>query len=695
MQKKMYFRRLIASVSYILQSPIIQTIIMITKETIDEIMLAAKIEEVVNDFVPLKKRGQNYVGLCPFHQDKTPSMSVSPRLGIYNCFVCDNKGGPIQFIMNHEQATYPEALRYLAAKYGIAIKEEREKTVEEKAALSLQDSLFIVNQFAEQYFHEQLLNSPEGQNIGLAYFEERGIPQNIIEKFKLGYCPEGWTKFTETAKMKGHAEEFLLKLGLSKKSEAGKVFDFFHGRVIFPIHNTIGKCVGFGGRTLKSDKKIAKYFNSPESEIYHKSNILYGFHLAKKAIRAANNVYLVEGYTDVISLHIAGVENVVASSGTALTQGQIKLVASQTQNITVLYDGDTAGIKASLRGIELLIEQGLNVYVVPLPEGEDPDSFARKSNDNTFQQYLKDEAVHFIYYKAKIGMIEAGNDPLKKAQVIHDIVKNIAFIRDNITRAFYIKECANIFQIPEEDLNIELRKAVVSHYKATPQATTETAPIPEFPPEPSSTENATAQAVIPEIAPVRNSLFLIEEKLIHLLLKYGMYEITVVTNNDTKAPVLGMLRIDQYIFNELYKEEISIANPVLQQLFLAYEEAAPNCTNQEEIKRYFTTHPNNEIASVAIRLLMENESEISPNWKNRFDVATNSSNNNVFKLNKEVESTLTLFKLQIIEKYIALMQEELQEDYPDETIDIIMRKYSLLLKKREQLSRITNTIIIK
>ena len=398
---------------------------MISRQTIDEILLVAKIEDVVQDFVALKKRGQNWVGLCPFHDDRNPSMYVSPRLGIYKCFVCNAGGNAVNFLMEYEKISYPEALRYLAKKYNIQIQEERELSDEEMLEKTEKDSLFALNAFAENYFVEQMHNTETGQAIALSYFKERGYNNATIQHFRLGYNPDEWDAFTQEAIKNGYKIDHLLKVGLTKKTENNKLFDFYRGRVIFPIHNTMGKIVGFGGRTLKKDDKIAKYFNSPESEIYHKSNILYGFYFAKKAIRAKDNVYLVEGYTDVISLYQAGIQNVVASSGTALTEGQIKIILSQTQNITILYDGDKAGIKAALRGVDMLLPTGLNVQVVLLPDGEDPDSFVKNKRDSEVADYLENNAVNFLLFKAELLSKEAGKDPIKRAEVVSEIVKTL------------------------------------------------------------------------------------------------------------------------------------------------------------------------------------------------------------------------------------------------------------------------------
>jgi len=368
--------------------------------------------------------------------------------------------------MYHEKISYPEALRYLAKKYNITIEEDAKKTTEEIEEESKKESLLLVNQFAENYFIEQLFDTEDGRNIALSYLKKRGLNEASIKKFKLGYNPEGWDAFTQIALKKGYKKEQLLTLGLTKESENGKLFDFFHGRVIFPIHSPLGKTLGFGARTLKQGEKIAKYFNSPESEVYHKSDILYGFFFAKKAIRAHNNVYLVEGYTDVISMFAAGMENVVASSGTALTKGQIKLLAMQTQNITLVYDGDAAGIKASLRGIDMLLENELNVQTIMLPEGEDPDSFARKTSPEELKAYFRENSISFIHFKAKILFEEAGNDPMKRTGVVNEIIQNVADIPDTVARAFYIKECVEIFQLSKKMLSAQLRKAILEKHKS-------------------------------------------------------------------------------------------------------------------------------------------------------------------------------------------------------------------------------------
>jgi len=665
---------------------------MISKKTIDEIMMTAKIEEVVGDFVSLKRRGQNWVGLCPFHDDKNPSMYVSPRLGIFNCFVCDTKGNAVHFIMEHEKITYPEALRYLAKKYNITIEEEADKTKEEIEEDTKKESLLLVNQFAENYFVEQLFDTEEGRNIALSYFKERGLNEAIIKKFKLGYNPESWDAFTQFALQHGHKKEQLIALGLTKESENGKLFDFFHGRVIFPIHSALGKTLGFGARTLKQGEKIAKYFNSPESEVYHKSDILYGFYFAKKAIRALDNVYLVEGYTDVISMYAAGIENVVASSGTALTKGQIKLIATQTQNITLVYDGDPAGIKASLRGIDMLLESGLNVQTVLLPDGEDPDSFARKTTQEELKGYFHDNSVSFILFKAKILSKEAGNDPMKRAGMVNEIIQNVADIPDAIARAFYIKQCAELFQLPEETLNAQLRKAVWKKHEALKDKRTDGL---------GDEKREEQKEIMKVVEPLPrqhkletdNRLEEIEKNIILLILKYGMFEIDVQEVAENGDPYFVKTRIDQYIFDEFHHQQIQFSNPLFQKIYFEYSEIAKAAANQDVIKSYFSTVEDKEIADFVIVHLLNDDPEISEQWLSRFDIVTRSIGNNIHKLNNAVEETILMFKLRIIEEYRKLIFREIEENTDEKLEKKMFQKLQQLLKRREEIANLLGAVI--
>lgn len=431
----------------------INEITMIDQATIDRILDAAQIVDVVSEFVTLRRRGVNYIGLCPFHNEKTPSFSVSPSKGLCKCFSCGKGGNVVHFIMEHEQLSYYEALKWLARKYNIEVK-ERELTEEEKQASNLRESLFVVNQFASEYFQNVLYNVEEGQRIGMTYLRSRGFRDDIIKKFQLGYSTDNRDALARTAIEKGYKPEFLEKTGLCYRKDDGTLRDRFWGRVIFPVHTLSGKVVAFGGRVLNAATKNVqmKYVNSPESEIYHKSRELYGIYFAKQAMVRQDRCFLVEGYTDVISMHQSGIENVVASSGTALTSDQIRLIHRFTNNITVLYDGDGAGIKASIRGIDMLLEEGMNVKVCLLPDGDDPDSFARKHNATEYQAYINDHEVDFIRFKTDLLIEEAGKDPIKKANLITSIVKSISVIPDSITRNVYIRECSEMLRMEERVL---------------------------------------------------------------------------------------------------------------------------------------------------------------------------------------------------------------------------------------------------
>ncbi|NJL75382.1 MAG: DNA primase [Saprospiraceae bacterium] len=433
---------------------------MIPQQTVQEIMETAKIEEVIGDFINLKRRGVNLIGLCPFHGEKTPSFTVSPTKNIYKCFGCGKGGNAAQFIMEHEQYTFPEALRYLAQKYGIELAEQ-EISQEARESFQLQDSLFIINQFAAHFFENQLINTEKGKHIGLSYFQERGFREHTIKKFNLGFAPEQYDALTKVAQQNGYNIDLLRKLGLTTNNDR----DFFRDRVMFTIHNLSGKPIAFAGRTLQKDKKVPKYINSPETEIYVKNKVLYGIHLAKQAIRKADECILVEGYTDVISLHQAGIENVVASSGTSLTIGQIQLIKRYTPNIKILYDGDSAGINAALRGLDLILEQDMNVKVVLLPPSEDPDSYVQKVGSTGFENYIDQQAKDFIFFKTNLLIAASANDPIKKTLLIQDIVGSIAKISDPIKRSLYVRECADLMNVKEILLIEEVNKLLQRQFK--------------------------------------------------------------------------------------------------------------------------------------------------------------------------------------------------------------------------------------
>jgi len=483
---------------------------MIQKSTIDQVFDAARVEEVIGDFVQLKKSGSNYKGLSPFSDERTPSFMVSPVKQIWKDFSSGKGGNVVAFLMEHEHFSYPEAIKYLARKYGIEI-EETEQTDEQKQQADERESMYLVSEFAKDYFKRQLLKTETGKAIGLSYFKERGFTKETIEKFGLGYSPDVWDAFTSEAIKQGYKLEFLEKTGLSIVKEE-KQFDRFKGRVMFPIHSMSGRTLGFGGRILTNDKKAAKYLNSPESDIYHKSKVLYGIYYAKQSIAKEDNCYLVEGYTDVIQMHQAGIENVVSSSGTALTSEQIRLINRLTQNITVLFDGDAAGIRASIRGIDLILEQGMNVKVCGFPEGEDPDSFAKNNTENDIKEYLEHNSKDFISYKASLLVNEAKGDPIKKAGVIRDMVNSIAKIPDRIQQEIYLKECARIMEISENVLYSTLAQISA---KANNDASKKTASAPK------------EMSVVKDLPTNRvkiNQQHQLERYIISLLIQFGSQE---------------------------------------------------------------------------------------------------------------------------------------------------------------------------
>ena len=483
---------------------------MIDQHTIDRIIDAANIVEVVSDFVTLRRRGANYVGLCPFHDEKTPSFSVSPARGICKCFSCGKGGNSVHSIMEHEQVSYYEALKYLARKYNIEI-QERQLSEEEKQRKTDRESMLIVNDFAQKFFATNLLENAEGRSIGLGYFRERGFGEDIIKKFGLGYSPDKRDALAQEAVRKGYKKDYLVKTGLCIESQQGSLYDRYKGRVIFPIHSLSGKVIAFGGRILKKDDKAAKYVNSPESEVYHKSDVLYGIYHAKQAIVKNDFCYLVEGYTDVLSMHQAGIENVVASSGTSLTPGQIRLIHRFTNNITVLYDGDAAGIKASLRGIDLILQEGLNIKVVLLPDGDDPDSFSKKQSAADFTAYIKAHETDFIRFKTNLLLEGAGNDPIKRATLIGDIVRTIAIIPDNILRTIYVQDCARLLSVDEKMLMREVnnihrdkREQEIANTanKYRQQREKQTYPSPSYPQQAAPTEATPRGSEIPPQQPL-------------------------------------------------------------------------------------------------------------------------------------------------------------------------------------------------
>ncbi len=568
---------------------------MIDQTTIQKIFDTADIYEVVSDFVSLKKRGVNYVGCCPFHNEKTGSFTVSPAKGIYKCFGCGKGGNAVNFIMEHEQLSYVEALRWLAAKYNIII-EEKELSEQERQEKSERESMLIVTNYAEEFFVDQLWHTDEGQSVGLGYFRQRGLDDETIRKFGLGYCPEVWDGFTKSALQKGYKQDFLVKTGLTIESDRG-LFDRFRARVMFPVRDLAGKIIAFGGRIMTNDKKSAKYLNSPESEIYHKSRTLYGIFFAKRSIVQHNRCYLVEGYLDVISFHQKGIENTVASSGTSLTVEQIRLIRRLTSNVTIIYDGDAAGIKASLRGIDLVLEEGLNVRVVSLPEGEDPDSFAQSHTATEVLEYITDHETDFIHFKTKLLLEQAGNDPIERAKLITDIVKSISLIPDNITRSVYVQETASRMKVEEKVLYNEIAR--IRKVKNGESAAPLPYKIAEQQPSVVISERSKAYDV--------TSCETEEMMLIRYLLLFGSLEFY----EEKQEGATYSVSVGEYIISELAEDELLMLNPRFREIQSEYRR---NFRSEGFIPaKYFIGHPDPEISAIVADILSE-PYELSKIW---------------------------------------------------------------------------------
>lgn len=693
---------------------------MIDQATIDRILEAADIVNVVSEFVTLRKRGVNYVGLCPFHDDKSPSFYVSPAKNICKCFACGAGGTPVHFIMNHEQLSYYEALRFLAKKYNIEI-QERELTEQEKQARNERESMLIVNNWAANYFQQNLHEQAEGRSVGLRYFAERGLREEMIRKFQLGYSLDQRDALFRSATAAGYKPSYLEKTGLVIRYDNGRVNDRFRGRVIFPVHTLSGKVVAFGGRILKKDEKAAKYVNSPESEIYHKGNELYGLYFAKQAIVKKDRCFLVEGYMDVIGMHQVGIENVVASSGTALTGGQIRLIHRFTGNITVLYDGDAAGIKAALRGIDMLIEEGMKVKVVLLPDGEDPDSFARRGA-SAFDTYIQEHETDFIRFKMQLALQDAANDPIKRTALISDILRTIALIPDNIARAVYLRECSETMAIDEQILLNEVNKlrqqkkqqggyssptprplptptdssAPADSALAPPegmlppivpptQAEAPSSPIepPAFDQIPLEEEVALQQQPQPSPAPtpmIASRFEQYERPIARYVVRYGERIIFDYEDEETGQPV--QMRLAEYVQFDLSRDEIEIENPLYRQLV---EEAAAHCKEEGfSASRYFLSHPDLKISMLAANL--ESDKYHLSNYHSRFQTIEQESD----RLDYNVPQMLYALKEAHIQQEIKDMQKLLKEAQAEgsmERIMELMKQLSLLNDIRRQLCK--------
>ena len=576
----------------------------ISQDTVQQILQAADVTEVVGDYVSLKKRGANMMACCPFHNEKTPSFYVSPSKGIYKCFGCGKAGDSVRFIMDIEGIGYPEALKHLAKKYGIEVA-EKEVTSEEQQAQNEKESLYIVLDFASKYYQDQLWKTPEGESIGQSYFKERGFNHTTIHKFDLGYSPEGWDTFTKHAIKNGFSVDILEKAGLSIVKEGKEPIDRFRGRVIFPIHNVGGKPIAFGARILKKDPNAPKYLNSPETGVYHKSNIVYGILQAKNPIRIEENCFLVEGYTDVVSLNQAGIENVVASSGTSLTKEQIQLIRRFSNNITVLYDGDTAGIKASLRGIDIILEEGLNVKAVVFPDGDDPDSYVQKVGSQAFKEYVKNTQKDFIRFKTEISLKDVGHDPIKRAELIKDLVETISKIPDSIKRSVFYQEVATLMGIEERILitegnKISLKKVADTEKGKQRQSRTQQVGDLDVLVE-KSTETQVSIQEKSEVS--RSAISYQEEECVRLLVCYGnsVLEHNTVENIDYK--------LTDYVFNEI--KDITFETPAYQKILNIFREFYQRSEIPET--SHFTSHQDEEIQQLVSTWLLT-PYQLSENW---------------------------------------------------------------------------------
>lgn len=688
---------------------------MIDKQTVDKILDAAQIVDVVSDFVTLRKRGVNYIGLCPFHDEKTGSFTVSPAKGIFKCFGCGKGGGPVHFIMEHEQLDYPGALKYLAKKYHIEVV-EKELTPEEQQSQSDREAMFALNTWAQAYFTKQMNETDEGRAIGLSYFHSRGFTDETIEKFGLGYCLDKSDMMTMTALNSGYKADFIEKCGLGNRRDNGTWYDRFRGRVMFPVHTLSGKVVAFGGRVLKKDDKTAKYVNSPESEIYHKSNELYGIYFAKQSIVKQDRCFLVEGYTDVISMHQAGITNVVASSGTSLTPGQIRLIHRFTPNITVLYDGDAAGIKASIRGIDLLLEEGMNVKVVLLPDGEDPDSYAQNNNASDFIDFIDKNQVDFIRFKIQLLLDEIGNDPIKKAGLIQDVVHSISLIPDNIVRSVYAKECATQLDIDEKVVLAEIQKILrarrekelvrKSNGDYTPQsyATEEKHDTNPLYRQENVGSNGESQTVNPQLSTFGSQFDKEEMNILRYVVRYGGEVLFEVGDGQFQT-------VSEFVVASLVDLEMDggkiFHNPLHQRMLDCVREV--KAEDNFNAAKHFTNHIDPEISAKAAELLTDKytlskihtkQDEYTGDPTNLKAVQDHHAKLELQRkeiLAREVNTVIHEYKAAIIserEREIDQKIKQAQESKNFDEIMDLMRQKQAMIEHKKELSKETGGRVI-
>ena len=640
---------------------------MIPKDTVDKIIETSRIEEVVGDFVSLKRRGTSMIGLCPFHNEKTPSFHVSVGKGIFKCFGCAKGGDSVRFIMEHEKATYPEALRYLANKYSIEIAEV-ENTPEEQAVNDKRESLYIVSAWAAKFFQQQMLETDEGKSIGLSYFKERGFRDDIIKKFELGYSPDVWDALTQNGLTEGYNIQFLEETGLTIRKENDKFYDRFRGRVMFPIHSFTGRVIGFGGRTLKTDKAVPKYVNSPESDIYHKSNVLYGLFFAKKSMRDEDNCYLVEGYSDVLSVHQAGIENVVASSGTSLTIEQIRMIGRFTKNITILYDGDDAGIKASLRGLDMILEEGLNVKIVLFPDGDDPDSYVQKFGSAAFKSHIEGSKKDFILFKTSILLRDAGNDPIKRAGIIREVVESIAKIPDGIKASVFVRECSSLLQIEERVLISELNKIRLGKLKKDTNFNPQQVQ-PELVQDPDILE----QTGISDTDETQ------EKEIVRLLLNYGHELVHWDDITDTY--------IAPYIISNL--ADVTFEHPLCIQIIEEYKKQLENGELPSE--QDFIKNSDHQIADLAIAMV-SSPYILSENWyaKRKIYVKNEAEN-----LKSTILGGIFHLKKRKVDRILRKIRDEIQAEQDADNQAILMRRYMQVKEVEKGISLFLGSVILK
>ena len=653
---------------------------MIPRETINQIIETARIEDVVGEFVTLRKRGSNLIGICPFHKEKTPSFNVNSARNIFKCFGCGKAGDSVRFIMEHEHYSFQEALRYLAKKYGIKI-EEREQTPEELAAQNERERMFNINSFAQEYFSNIMMTSDEGQSVGLAYFHERGFRDAIINRFQLGYCPNSGSAFTEYAMQHGYDKDLLIKVGLTGSYE-NRLYDRYQGRVIFPIHNLTGKVIGFGGRILTKEKTKAKYVNSPESEIYNKSQTLYGIFFARNEISRLDNCILVEGYADVLSMHQAGIENVVASSGTSLTTEQIRMISRYTKNITMLYDGDAAGIHAALRGTNMILEEGMNVRIVVLPPEDDPDSFVQNNPIEVVTKYLTDNAKDFIGFKTNLLLKDAQNDPIKRASVIKDIVETIAVIPDQIYRATYIKECSRTLEMPEQTLTNEVNKILRAKYRK--QLGLDPKQDSQLSYQEYQTYQPQQQLEPKDTTPVG---FFQEQELVKLLLAHGSETLEIEGKDDDDNDIVYKVTIASLIIDDLKNDGLLFRDETHKKIFDAFDHGLD--TGKLPTAQDFTSSEDQDVAVLSANLL-STQYKLDDWQRHRIVVRTEDD-----VLKKTVLTSILRFKDMVIEDRRTDLVKELQSctDLDDQLI--LLQKKKKLDEIRTRINRDLGIVITK